>query len=146
VLVVTLAALVLLGFVLAYWTWVWLGPRPVPRAQTAVQPPGRADSSYGLFGNVQRDPNIAAPTGVAIKLLGVAAVSSGRRGYAVLKLEGRQILAVHEGEDVAAGIRLAEVHTDYVILERNGTRETLSWPEKNPPAESPAARSARTPD
>ncbi len=137
---VTLAALVLLGLVLAYWTWAWLAPRPEPRAQATAEPGGRVESAYGLFGSVQRDRNIAVPTGIAIKLLGVVAASGGRRGYAVVQLEARQILAVREGEDVAPGIRLAEVHTDHVILERNGTRETLAWPEKKTSAESPTPR------
>lgn len=128
---VTLAALVLLGVVLAYWTWAWLAPRPEPRAQPLADPVGRVASANSLFESVQRDQNIAAPTGIAIKLLGVVAASSGRRGYAVVQIEARQILAVHEGEDIALGIRLAEVHADHVILERNGTRETLTWPEKN---------------
>jgi len=35
---------------------------------------------------------------------------------------------VREGEDLAPGIRLAEVGTDHVILERGGARETLAWP------------------
>jgi general secretion pathway protein C len=128
---VTLAALVLLGVVLAYWTWAWLAPRPEPRAQPLADPVGRVASANSLFESVQRDQNIAAPTGIAIKLLGVVAASGGRRGYAVVQIEARQILAVHEGEDIALGIRLAEVHADHVILERNGTRETLTWPEKN---------------
>ena len=70
------------------------------------------------------------------------AASGGRRGYAVVQLEAKQILAVHEGEDVAPGIRLAEVHADHVILERNGVRETLAWPEKK--RRSPAPRSCGT--
>ena len=127
---VTLAALVLLGVVLAYWTWVWLAPRPEPRVQPLADPVGRVAFANRLFGSVQRDQNIAAPTGIAIKLLGVVAASGGRRGYAVVQLEAKEILAVHEGEDIAPGIRLVEVHTDHVILERNGTRETLAWPEK----------------
>jgi general secretion pathway protein C len=31
---------------------------------------------------------------------------------------------------VAPGLRLAEVHVDHVVLERNGVREALAWPEK----------------
>ena len=134
---VTLGALALLGWVLAYWTWAWLAPRPEPRAPAAAMPCGGAGLAQGLFGNLPRDQNIA-PTGIAIKLLGVVAAVGGRRSYAVVQLEARQILAVREGEDVAPGIRLAEVHPDHVILERNGARETLAWPEKNPSAQSAA--------
>ena len=132
----TLAALVLLGLVLAYWTWTWVAPRPVPRVQSAAAPGGGMGSAQGLFGTSQRDRNVAAPTGIAIKLLGVVAAAGGRRGYAVVQLEARQILAVREGEDVVPGIRLAEVHPDHVVLERNGARESLAWPQKQAAAKS----------
>lgn len=134
---VTLAALALLGWVLAYWTWALLAPRPEPRAQPIAVPGAGAGPAQGLFGNLQRGPNIA-PTGIAIKLLGVVAAGGGRRGHAVVQLEARQILAVREGEDIVPGIRLAEVHADHVILERNGVRESLAWPQKVAAAE-PAA-------
>jgi general secretion pathway protein C len=137
---VTLTALVLLGLVLAYWTWVWLAPRPEPRAQAAVQTGGRAleptQAASGLFGSAQRDRNGAAPTGIAIRLLGVVAATGRQPGYAVVQLEARQILAVREGEEIAPGIRLGEVHPDHVILVRNGVRESLAWPQKNAAAES----------
>jgi general secretion pathway protein C len=139
---VTVAALALLGFVAAYWTWSWLAPRPEPRAQAAADPGGGASAGL-LFGNVQRDRNSAAPTGVAIRLLGVVAATGGRRGYAVVQLEPRQILAVREGEDIAPGVRLAEVGIDHVILERSGTRETLAWAEKSTATESAALRATK---
>lgn len=134
---VNVAALVLLAWVAAYWTWEWLAPRPEPRAQAAANVGGDAASANGLFGNLDRDRNSAAPTGIAIRLLGIVAATAGRRGYAVMRLEPREMVAVREGEDVAPGIRLAEVGTDHVILERSGTRETLAWPEKDVSAESP---------
>ena len=139
---VTVAALVLLGIVAAYWTWGWLAPRPQPRAQAAVDLGGGVSAGV-LFGNVQQDRNIAAPTGIAMRLLGIVAATGGRSGYAVVQLEPRQILAVREGDDVAPGIRLAEVATDHVILERGGTRETLAWPEKSASTEPAALRANR---
>jgi len=132
---VTLGALALLGWVLAYWTWTWFAPRPAPRAPAAAVAGGGTGAAQSLFGKLQRDQNIAAPTGIAIKLLGVVAATRGHRGHAVMQLDARQILAIREGEDVAPGIRLAEVHTDHVILVRNGVRESLAWPQKNTAAE-----------
>ena len=125
---VTAAALALLGLVGAYWTWVWLAPLPEPRAPTAAETGSAAGSAGALFGIVRRDPNSPVPTGIAIRLLGVVAATGGRHGYAVVQLEAKEILAVREGEDLAPGIRLAEVGTDHVILERGGARETLAWP------------------
>ncbi len=134
------AALLLLGLVLAYWTWAWLAPRPEPRAQAVPEPGGGVASASGLFGSAGRDGNVAAPTGIAIRLLGVVAASGGRRGYAVVQLEANQIFAVREGDDIAPGIRLAKVHPNHVVLERSGVRETLTWPEKKAFAPPPASR------
>lgn len=137
---VTLAALALLGVVLAYWTWVWIAPRPEQRAQPAAEPVGGMASAQALFGIVERERSAAAPTRVAVRLLGVVAATRGRRGYAVMQLEGREIVAVAEGEDAAPGIRVAEVHPDHVILSRNGVRESLAWPQRNAAAESAVPR------
>jgi general secretion pathway protein C len=141
--VATIAALALLALVAAYWTWVWFAPLPEPRAPTAADTSTAAASAGALFGSMRRDSNSPAPTGIAIRLLGVVAATEGRRGYAVVQLEAKEILAVREGEDAAPGIRLAEVGTDHVILERGGIRETLAWPEKSTGTESAPLRTNR---
>ncbi len=135
----TFAAVALLGLVLAYWTWAWFAPRAEPRVEAAAAQSGGVVSAGALFGKLPRNQNAAAPTGIAIRLLGVVAASGGRRGYAVVQLDAKQILAVHESEDIAPGIRLAEVLADHVILERGGVRETLAWPEKRAAAPAGAA-------
>ncbi len=127
----TLAALALLGAVLAYWTWAWLAPAPAPRAPAVVDTAGRASSANGLFGRLKEGSGAAAAASGALRLLGIVAASHGRRGHAVLRLEAKKTVAVPEGEDIEPGLRLAEVHVDHIILERNGARETLTWPEKN---------------
>lgn len=126
----TLAALTLLGVVLAYWTWEWLAPRPEPRALPAVKVAERTMAAQTLFGSAQKDGQAGAMTGMPIKLLGVVASADKRNGYAVVQIEGQKVLAVREGEDVSPGISLAEVHPDRVVLVRNGARETLAWPQK----------------
>src|SRR6185437_16195801 len=103
----TFAALILLGLVLAYWTWVWFAPVPASRAPTAADRIGRVTSASSLFGRAQSGQRDPAPTGIAIKLLGVAAATAGKQGYAVVELETREILAVREGDDIVPGIRLA---------------------------------------
>jgi general secretion pathway protein C len=129
---VTFAALVLLGLVLAYWTWAWLAPRPEPRAQPAVAD-GRAEAAYGLFGSARRDSGGgregAATPGVAVGLLGIVAASGSQPSYAVLRLDAKQTVAVREGGEIEPGVRLVEVHTNHVVLERSGVRETLAWPK-----------------
>ncbi len=126
---ITLAALLALCAVLAYWTWVWFAPRTVTRVPAPPQAQARVDAAYTAFGG-QRSTGAPAPTALAIKLLGVVAASGSATGYAVVQLEANRILAVKEGNDVAPGIRLAQVEKGQVVLERNGVRETLALPEK----------------
>ncbi len=137
---VTVAALALLALVAAYWTWQWLAPRPEPRVQAAANMGGHAASANALFGILERDRNSPSPTGIAIKLLGIVAATAGWHGYAVMQLESKEIVAVREGEEIAPGIRLAEIATDHVILERGGVRETLAWPEGTISAETATPR------
>ncbi len=132
----TFAAIALLGLVLAYWTWAWFAPRPEPRTPAAVQTGARTEIAYGLFGSAQRASNGAAPTGIAVSLLGVVAASGGRSGFAVLRLDAKQTVAVREGGEIKPGVVLAEVHADHVVLERSGTRETLALPKQGKSAAS----------
>jgi len=126
----TLAAVMLLGGVLAYWTWAWFAPRPEPRARSVVETAGRMGSTQNLFGNLERDRNAASMAGGAVKLLGVVAATGGRPGYAVMQLDARRSVTVREGQDAAPGIHLSEVHADHVVLTREGVRETLAWSRK----------------
>ena len=123
------AALALLGALLAYWSWTWLGPAPAPRAPSAATAAISASAAGGLFGTVKQGATAAGPG--AIRLVGVVADSAEKRGHAVLRLEGKHTVAVLQGEEVAPGLSLAEVHADHVVLERNGARESLAWPEKS---------------
>jgi len=134
----TFAASLLLVAVLVYWTWAWFAPRAEPRAPAVAEAGGQVAAADGLFGTAQRDS--AATTGSAFKLLGVVAGSAGRSGYALVRLDAKTTLAVRAGEDLAPGVKLAEVHADRVVLERGGVRETLTWPKKNAVAEFPGTQ------
>ena len=126
----TLASLLLLGAVLAYWSWLWLAPSPPPRVRIAEQPAPRIDTAYGMFGGAQRS-STAVAAAPAVKLLGVVAAAGGASSYAVLQVEANKTLAVREGMEVAPGLRLAEVQTGQIALERNGVREIVVLPAKN---------------
>lgn len=132
--VLTLAALALLGLVLAYWTWVWLAPSAEPRAPSVVPPTAGVGAALGLFGSAPGGSTVNAPTGIAIRLLGIVAATQGGRGVAAVQIGGKDIVAAREGEDIAPGIRLAEVAPHHVIVDRGGIRETLPLPK---PASAP---------
>lgn len=140
---VTIAALALLGLVGGYWTWQWLAPRQEPHVQAQTESGGQIAPALELFGSIPKGGNTLAQTGIAIRLLGVVAALEGRDGYAIVVLDGKQIVATREGQDIAPGIRLEGVATDHVVLDRNGIRESLAWPEKTPVAEPPVQRVPR---
>jgi len=118
-----------MGVVLAYWSWAWFAPHAMARAPAAVAAASGTPTAGGLFGSAKQGSSTAASSG-AIRLLGVMAASGGKRGQAVLRLDAKKTVAVMQGDDVEPGLRLAEVYVDHVILERNGAREKLAWPEK----------------
>ena len=121
-----LAAAALLAVVLAYWSWAWLAPSAAARAPAAAEPAGGTSSASALFGTASE----AAAASGDVRLMGVVAASGGRRGHAVLRLDAKKTVAVLQGEEVEPGLRLAEVHVDHIVLERNGARETIAWPAK----------------
>lgn len=124
----TVGALALLAVILAHWTWQWLAPLPESRGQPVTSETGRVPSASSLFGKAEQEHGNVSPTGTGIRLLGIVAATTGRNGYAVLRMEPRTIITVREGEDIAPGLRLAEVARDHVILQRGELRETLGWP------------------
>ncbi len=132
-----LVALALLGFVLAYWSWAWFGPRAAPRSGTSDEPAGRIASAGNLFGKAAPGEGAGARTGQAIRLLGVVAAKGDKPGLAIVKIDAREIVAVREGENIAPGIRLERVFADHVTLVRDGAQETLAWAKPGTPALPP---------
>ena len=130
-----IGALSLLGLVLAYWTWAWCAPAPLPRAMEISEPAGRLVAAGSLFGRPPGDVHADAPTGLAIRLLGVMAAEPEGSGYALLQIDAKKARLVRAGEDLAPGIRIEQVLPQRVILQRNGSRETLVWPH---PVQAPA--------
>lgn len=131
VMLVTLVALAAFALVAAYWTWQWLAPEPSPPGQAPIEGAAHGLSVGDLFGKPAPQQSSAVAATGAISLLGIVSSTEGRSGYAVLRIEPGEILAVREGDEVAPAIRLRQVSADHVILERSGTRETLVWPKKS---------------
>ena len=130
--VATIAALAVLGMVLAYWTWTFFSPQSELRSQalpTASYLGTGVEAANRLFGNAPQGSSGggAGASGITFRLLGVVAAPGTRSGYAVLRLDAKRTVAVREGGEIEPGVRLSEVHADHVVLERSGQRETLAW-------------------
>jgi general secretion pathway protein C len=140
VILVTAGAIALFASIAAHWTWRWLAPAPASSAPRAIHAGRLQPSANALFGNPDTGMESTAPTGSTIRLLGLVASTSGKRGYAVLRVDPKQILTIREGDEVSPGIRLAEVGIEHVILERGAVKEMLGWPARGALIEAPALR------
>lgn len=129
----TLGALVLLCLVVANGLWRALAPLPAAPAPAAELSMTIMQAAYTVFGTAPaaESPTTLQPaaTGLALRLLGIIAAQGSGADYAVVELSPGTIMAVREGEELAPGLRLAEVGEDRLVLERSGIRETLAWPQ-----------------
>jgi general secretion pathway protein C len=95
---------------------------PAPRSQAADIAPVAF-----LFGAVP------GASGSDIRLAGVIAQGKRGKGIALLAVDGRPPLALRAGEDIAAGVTLAEVRADRVIVSRSGAIQEIRLPAKPAP-------------
>lgn len=141
--VLTVVLVVAIAWQLVQLTWLLLDrkdpvaiPLPVPGAGTIAATPRGADvrkiSEANLFGQqeaaTQVDPANAAPTQMNLVLTAVFATSEPTKGWAVIGESPTSTKFYSTGDAIGPGTRLNAVYADKVILERNGTLETLAMP------------------
>lgn len=71
--------------------------------------------------------------GSDIRVVGVIAMGKSGKGIALLAVDGRPPLAVRAGTDIAAGVTLAEVRTNGVVISRSGALQEIRLPPKPAP-------------
>ncbi|WP_283745423.1 type II secretion system protein N [Sideroxydans sp. CL21] len=103
---------------LAKHAWVLFAPseHAVPSTTTTTQ----AAQTEQLFGSV----NTAASTASLGGIRAIGIFASRNNGFAVMQTETGQI-GVGLGGQIVPGVRLVETHSDYVILERDGSRQRV---------------------
>ena len=118
--------MVALGCQLAWWTWHFITPslKGVALAPSANMVPDLAIGRQ-LFGDVGPSTSIVN-TGpqTGIRLKGVFAVDGKALSVAIMNMGGRD-QAVNQGQELATGVTLAEVHADFVIVSRASIRERI---------------------
>ncbi len=126
----TLTALlvIVLGWQLAWWTWHFITPS---LRNNSVAPTNNAAPDillgrqlFGDAGVVDNTPAVSAAPQTGIRLKGVFAVDGAPLSAAVLNMGGRD-LAVRLDQELSTGVTLAEVHADFVIVNRSGIRERI---------------------
>src|SRR6185369_8881112 len=85
----------------------------------------------------------ARPTNIPLVLTGVIAVQDPRNGLAILGENAQAVKVYAVGDSVPGGVKLHSVYNDRVLLDRNGSLESLALPRQNngvlPTAPPPSA-------
>lgn len=125
------AAFGVLGATCAYWALqLFAPPIAIAPAGSIVDTRSAPElvGAQALFGSTASDTPIAAPADLEIRVLGVAANPS--RGSAVLVVDSGAARAFLVGDEIGTGLRLVEVRSEVVVLERNGIRIELPAPQR----------------
>jgi general secretion pathway protein C len=139
---VIVALVLVLAWQLAYWTWVFVAPRPTASASEAT---GGVDLAAiaKLFGaSAPAGSSTATASAQGLRLKGVIAPTPGVAASAIFSTGTGKDIAVFLDREVLPGVKLVEVDPDHVIVTRAGVRERidLETPRARASASSPAGR------
>lgn len=127
-------AVLVLGVLLAHWTWLLFAPRTATVLPAAPLSSGvQAEHLFGSAAASSVTAQVALPN---VRLVGVFA---GVPGFAVLELDGKRQVGLATGREIVAGAKLVEVAIDHVVIERNGVRQQIPLSVKTAVAPTPAA-------
>lgn len=112
---------------LAYWSMQLFKPplRPVAAPPRTAQPEVRTEAAATLLGG--RGANVAVASNYQLR--GIIFSGSPRNSVAILSADGKPPQAVRVDTEVAPGVKVTEVHRDYVLLSEGGTSKRVELPE-----------------
>lgn len=117
------------GVLLARWTWILFAPHSLVVLPPKPEMDGAATNM--LFG-IAAASSVAVPGGDAVLgTVHLIGVFSGKKGFAVLKINDKTQRGVALGEDVIKGAKLVEVAVDHVLIEYNGLRQRVNLETKS---------------
>lgn len=126
----TCAAFALLCAVIAYWTMLALAPPAViAPSRAAKEPRALPDLQFvaQLFGvPPNAGPAVAPPSNIQV----VGIVAAGRRGAAILAVDGKPGKPYAVGERITPSQLLAEVRADRVVIDTQGATSELPMPTR----------------
>jgi len=121
---VTIALVLVLAWLLARWTWVFVAPPEPASASPAATSVDLAAVARLFGGAAPAGPGAQAGSASGLRLKGVIAPTPASIGSAVFNAGGKDI-AVGLGGEVLPGIRLVAVEPDHVLVTRAGVRERI---------------------
>ena len=131
---VNLAALLLLSYSLAQWSWRLMEPATAPGEQRPVAVDNGADlrqlTSANLFGQVDlaTGQNNLSPATIpltSLNLVLTGVMMRGAGGFAIISVNGGEATSFSVGDEILAGATLHAVHPDRALLRRAGLLESM---------------------
>ncbi|MEO7917113.1 MAG: type II secretion system protein GspC [Dokdonella sp.] len=107
-----------------------VAPARLPEANANA--PTVSVSRWHLFGNAGASATnlrVLPTSTLALSLRGTVADRDPTVGVAVIG-DGQNERAYRVGDDIDSGVSLVEVHTDHVVISRDGVRESLQLPRE----------------
>ena len=128
-------AMTFLSLVLCITGWqafqVATADHAVPEIQLAQVQVSKPVIKHGaLFGEFQGSKPLQE-SGLNFQLTAVFAMDDPKAGSAVISASGRKPLLQVVGDALPGGVKLKEVHPDYVVLEQAGEQSILRLPKKS---------------
>ena len=112
-----------LAWQLAYWTWIFVAPPSAAATLSSRDAPVDLAMAARLFGGSAGTTATAGGSGLRLK--GVVAPTPGVAASAIFSTGSGRDLSVFIGHEVQPGVKLSEVHPDYVIVSRSGVDERV---------------------
>ena len=114
-----------IAWLFAYWFWqISFRPVPPPAVVQESHPETLAQQvrSKHLFGLGEglAVAMAAAPNAIRMTLVGIVSAASGKKGVAVILVDGKKAVTARVGEEIAPGLVLSRVARDQVELTQDG--------------------------
>ena len=124
----TCATFALLCAAIAYWAMIMSAPRPLTApVATEQRALARLEQAAMLFGAPPKaGPGVMAASN--LQVLGI--VAAGRRGVAIVSVDGKPGKPFAVGDAVTPGQTIAQVRADAVVIDTGGRRAELPSPTR----------------
>jgi general secretion pathway protein C len=114
---------------LAYWTLQLFKPplRPIAPTPPPSAPVINLEAAANLFGG---QPQASEAVASNIELKGIIAAGRAGDSVAILAANGKPAQAIGIGRELLPGLKVKEIHGDYVLLSEGGAVKRVELPEK----------------
>jgi hypothetical protein len=115
---------VVLGLLLARWTWIFFAPPAL------VALPPQSDAMNLTSATLLGISGISGVTVTDLSGLHLIGVFSGKQGFAIFRQEEKRQIGVALGEEIVSGIQLVEVSSDHALVLFNGAQQRVELENK----------------